>query len=73
MSVSLDTAELPASLPVAHVVPLEVPDVEVAPSRAERRHSLRQLRRERRLYALGGVAALTSFLGLTIYVVDVVR
>lgn len=69
----LDTAELPATLPAARVTPVEDIGVDVSGSRVTRRRERQQLRRQRRLYALGSVAALVSFLGVTIYIVDVVR
>jgi len=85
MSASMmDTAEMPATPPVAILAPLEdvarvggseadVRDVDSEHSRAARRRERQQRRRQRRLYATLGVAALASVLGATIYVVDVVR
>lgn len=79
MSASMvDTAELPATRPAGALAPVEgvhregVP-VGVARSRLVRRRERRQLRRQRRLYATCGLAALVAVLGATIYVVDVVR
>lgn len=74
----MDTAKVPASLPVApapleDVGKVDVGKVDVARSRAVRRRERQQLRRQRRLYALGSIAVLVSALGATIYVVDVLR